>query len=177
MESDPSLLSLKLYHVDVSSSLSTELGLGIFLQELIPDEKAAKLDNFAPIIDFLRFILVRDPNSRPSLDDLVVYLHQLQGKLTSDIPQQPQLHDESTTPDIFDELGSDTEDEEPQNQLPANAGPLQHHAIVYKRCQTPSVTTSKHRKGQPYIARRAKRQPRFWRWCCACCWRNVDLMR
>ena len=153
-------------------------------QELIPDEKAAKLDNYAPIIDYLRFILVRDPNARPSLDDLIVRLEQLQAMLERD----NQLH-ESAEHDIFDEV-SDIEDYEPQYELlnAANASQLRHKNNVasYKRCQTPSLKRSQtrrrlHDKGQVKIARGGKRRPRLlrlWRLCCPCCWRrDVDVTR
>ena len=55
-----------------------------FLQELITDEKAAKLNNFKPIMEFLNFVLVRDPHRRPTLDAVIQKLEQLQMVLRKD---------------------------------------------------------------------------------------------
>ncbi|KAG0621861.1 hypothetical protein M758_3G053500 [Ceratodon purpureus] len=153
-------------------------------EELIPDEKAAKLDNYAPVIDFLRFILVRDPNTRPSLDDLIVRLEHLQSKLKRD----SQLH-ESAEHDIFDEVPV-MEDDKPQNEMlnAANTRQLRHNKYdrSFKRCQTPSLQRSMTKrsigkKGKAENARGGKLRPRFlrlWRLCCPCCWRrDVVVMR
>lgn len=168
------------------------------MQELIPAEKAAKLENFPPIIDFLRFILVRDPSKRPSLDDLILHLQQLQAKLRKeDTVSQPQplplLHEStSTAPDIFDELASelasvddmedvfdDDDDDEPQIiKLPVNVRPLRRSAAAdhgggYKRCQTPSVEASKPgrlKKGKGNYGRAGKKRgSRLWKAWCLCC--------
>lgn len=50
-------------------------------QELISKEKAGKLDNYGPVVDLLKFILVRDPLQRPSLDEVTICVEQLQFKL------------------------------------------------------------------------------------------------
>ncbi|BBN11114.1 hypothetical protein MPTK1_5g09170 [Marchantia polymorpha subsp. ruderalis] len=50
-------------------------------EELIPEDKAAKVDNYGPVMDLLRFVFVRDPIQRPTLDDLTICVEQLQLKV------------------------------------------------------------------------------------------------
>ncbi|CAM6089558.1 unnamed protein product [Calypogeia fissa] len=54
-------------------------------EDLISKEKAAKLDNYGPVVDLLKFILVRDPLQRPSLDEITICVEQLQLKLEAQL--------------------------------------------------------------------------------------------
>eukprot|EP01018_Ginkgo_biloba_P033932 Gb_41306 [translate_table: standard] len=60
-------------------------------EELITKEKAAKVEHNESIIDFLRFVLVRDPLKRPTLDDLISRLAQLQSKLKNECSSKIHL--------------------------------------------------------------------------------------
>ncbi|EFJ21503.1 hypothetical protein SELMODRAFT_417290 [Selaginella moellendorffii] len=50
-------------------------------EELITNEKAEKVGNFGPVVEFIRFVLVRDPCRRPTLDEVMIHLRQLQESL------------------------------------------------------------------------------------------------
>ncbi|KAL2623593.1 hypothetical protein R1flu_003798 [Riccia fluitans] len=110
-------------------------------EELIPEHKAAKLDNYRPVLDLLRFILVRDPIQRPTLDDLITCVEQLQLKIL----EQPMadnskpINDSSTkgvTCAISDEeTGSESSSEsdgesfEPPDVVPEPDTPEQGRSI------------------------------------------------
>lgn len=143
------------------------------MQELIPDEKAAKLDNYVPIIDFLRFILVRDPNSRPSLDDLIKHLKKLQAQLnvSKSKQQQETQPQESLLLETFDKLASNVEDIESQIFEPFKdtyPSIMKHHA-TYKRCQTPYIMEAHCDNDCSNIVQKTKRKRRLLRHCCAWC--------
>ena len=138
------------------------------VQELIPEEKAAKVDNCAPVLEFLRFILIRDPNNRPSLDDVMKRLEELQAKLKAE---------ETTTHDIFEELTTDIGKEEPTPKMAKESGGCKVEvgaqeflhtsleAAPHGMKSTPDLASTRKRK---VPARRQSKFLKLWQWCCPC---------
>lgn len=157
------------------------------MQELISDEKAEKLDNCSPIIEFLQFILVRDPHSRPSLQDLVVKLEQLQEKL------KIKTKIDSTREDIFgdeDDINVfEIEQEKPSCEMiviPTKIQPLKCvNNSLQKGYQIPSGTTTLPKcsvygnlQVQKICVEKKKRWfVQFWQGCLACCWRGKNIVQ
>ncbi|XP_073392087.1 uncharacterized protein [Physcomitrium patens] len=156
-------------------------------EELISDEKAEKLDNCSPIIEFLQFILVRDPHSRPSLQDLVVKLEQLQEKL------KIKTKIDSTREDIFgdeDDINVfEIEQEKPSCEMiviPTKIQPLKCvNNSLQKGYQIPSGTTTLPKcsvygnlQVQKICVEKKKRWfVQFWQGCLACCWRGKNIVQ
>jgi len=156
-------MSLLHHNEDDKETLTFLVLFGISLfgsgaQELISNEKAAKVDNFKPVIDFLHFVLVRDPILRPTLDDVMACLAQLQAKLQEDSCI------EELVCDIFEQL-AETQGPSQNNNLMPETTPFINKSQDKKRVKFPEPEISK---------------PRFslrlwlsWNWyCCMCCWRR-----
>jgi hypothetical protein len=157
------LMSLLHHNEDDKETLTFLVLFGISLcgsgaQELISNEKAAKVDNYKPVIDFLHFVLVRDPILRPTLDDVMACLAQLQAKLQEDSCI------EELVCDIFE-------------QLAETQGPSQNNNFMPET--TPFINKSQDKKQvtfpEPEISKPgfSLRLCLSWNWyCCMCCWRR-----
>ncbi|KAH7295629.1 hypothetical protein KP509_27G058000 [Ceratopteris richardii] len=73
-------------------------------EELITDEKAAKLSYYKPIIEFLRFVLVRDPLKRPNLDAVISRLEMLRMKLKGNENDQSKVRNDTRIQSIIDDV-------------------------------------------------------------------------
>lgn len=140
-----------------------------FLQELIPDEKAAKVDNFAPVIDFLRFVLVRDPNDRPTLDDLMEHLERLQTKLI----EEKRIVE--SVGNGFDEPPA-TSEQDPAVVVGNARSPKEIKSPEMEKTQaTKRITCRKAGKVKKAGVEMQSKFTRLWWRYCACCWKNVEL--
>lgn len=144
------------------------------VQELIPEEKAAKVDNCVPVLEFLRFILVRDPNNRPSLDDVMKRLEELRAQIKTE--------ETTTTHDmIVEELATDIgKVEEPTPEIIAkeSGGCNAEVGAAQELLHTSTREAAPHGMRSPpdlaptrklkVPARRQSRFSKLWQRCCPC---------